>query len=118
MRMAVENREYADDDGRDREGQAQSGRNGPTQYESRKRNHHFGHRKRNAQHAKNASDCHDQRKCDRQDPDRRCAQLGAPKPNRDHGSEVIETGQRVQEAARQAPGHTLLLMCEGRVGYR
>jgi hypothetical protein len=74
----------------------------------------IGGGERRVQHAEDSAHRHDQRKCDRQQPDRRRAQLRAPKSHGDHGDEMIDPGEGVKQAAQEAAGDARLLMREGR----
>ena len=94
VRVAVEDRERADDQRRDHAAAAAARRRPPRRARSPTRRCRTRRRELARRASRAAPPRHHERKRHRQHPDRRCAELRAPQPDGDHREHVVEAGQR------------------------
>jgi hypothetical protein len=91
VRVAVEDRERADERGRERERRPPLERDRGAEQDRRRSDADFGAGEVYADEAEKSAECHHERECDRQHPQRRRTELRTPQSDRDHRRDVVES---------------------------
>jgi hypothetical protein len=102
VRVAVEDREEADQNGRHDERRLGRARHHHAEQNGRQRHGDLHARERDADQAEETAEGHDHRERHRQQPDRRLPQLGAPHADADHRQHVIQAGHRMTHTRHEA----------------
>ena len=87
---------------------------GSTEQDRRESDSVFDSRQRHSHQSQHSAESHHHRKRDRQNPNRRSAELRAPQTDRNHRQHVIESRDRVTKAGEESNGFTFLRMGKGR----
>ncbi len=106
MRMAVEDREDADEDRGDPQIGFCGQRHHQAEHDRRHRDPDLDAGQGNAENAEHAAHSHHQRKHHRQDQHRRHAEKRAPQSYRQHRRDMIGAEQRMRESAGKASGQS------------
>ena len=112
--IAVEDREDGDQHQRHRLERPPGEGDGEAERQHRQRDPSLDLRQRQAGHAGNAAERHDERKRDRQRPHRAAAHLRAPDADRQHGKEMVVAEERMREAGQETAERALARMRGGR----
>ena len=102
MRVAVKDREKADEYRRRAEARAELQEHRHPERDRRARDADLDSRQLHADESEHSTEGHDHRECHGEEPDRGRAELRAPEADRNHRQDVIEAGHRVLEPADQS----------------
>ena len=113
VRVSVEDGEEADQPAATPSGGRTSNNTAAPKQNRRQRDAVLSTGQRHAHQAEHSPERHHHGEGHGQQPDRRCAKLRAPQPDRDHRQHMIQPGDRMTKAGQESDGFALLRMCEG-----